>query len=328
MIWTCRIILVLFLAFNAKAHKEGHEQGPVAKNKNGAKYLLVEVPDEHLRNVLRLNKKESRSNHENNQNLHVVPGKVVSLHHPPQGRPRHPKGMARHPHPQRPQRPMMQRPQWLRPQMMRPQMVRPQIVRPQMVRPQITKHGQQITRHQMMSGLAMGRSVPPVDPEFAKKYYPNMAWTPTLLWDPELNRPGATYPGPKIVWQPNIMWLKKPKNRGYTMHKPCLLFGENGKCLKKPRYDMWDIKVPNGMGRVPRVRGMGLMGGNGPKPMGRKPGNPGGLQPVMSDNGDIEYIDYSDVDLGQDYEYVPLDPIEDLEYDESGRSLPREAFLE
>ena len=33
----------------------------MAKNKNGAKYLLVEVPDEHLRNVLRLNKKESRN---------------------------------------------------------------------------------------------------------------------------------------------------------------------------------------------------------------------------------------------------------------------------
>ena len=138
----------------------------------------------------------------------------------------------------------------------------------------------------MMSGLAMGRSSPPVDPEFAKKYYPNMAWTPTLLWDPELNRPGAT---PKIVWQPNIMWLKKPKNRQYTYgYTVCLEYGKNGKCLKKPmkKYDMWGIRIPDskipydlggvptdgfigamqktaGMGRVPRVRGMGLMGGNG-----------------------------------------------------------------
>ena len=33
--------------------------------------------------------------------------------------------------------------------------------------------------------------------------------------------------------------------------------------------------------------------------MGRKPGNPGGLQPIMSDNGEIEFIDYSDTDLGK-----------------------------
>ena len=170
---------------------------------------------------------------------------------------------------------MMQRPQWLRPQMVRPQMMRPQMMRPQ-----------------MMSGLAMqGRSSPPVDPEFAKKYYPNMAWTPTLLWDPELKRPGATYPGPKIVWQPNIMWLKKPwlkkpKNRQYTYgYTVCLKYGKNGKCLikPKPKYDMWGIRIPDskiphgmgdvptavfvgamqntaGMGRVPRVRGIG---GNG-----------------------------------------------------------------
>merc|ERR1719192_245899 len=99
-----------------------------------------------------------------------------------------------------------------------------------MVRPQITRHGQQITRHQMMTGLAMERSSPPLDPEIAKKYYPNMAWTPTLLWDPELKRPGATQqsdPGPKIVWQPNIMWLKKPKNRKYWF---------------KPKHDMWNIR--------------------------------------------------------------------------------------
>ena len=33
--------------------------------------------------------------------------------------------------------------------------------------------------------------------------------------------------------------------------------------------------------------------------MDRIPRNPGGLQPIMSDNGEIEYIDYSDVDLGK-----------------------------
>ena len=183
---------------------------------------------------------------------------------------------------------MMQRPQWLRPQMVRPQMMRPQMVRPKIMRPQMVRP--QMMRPQMMSGLAMeGRSSPPVDPEFAKKYYPNMAWTPTLLWDPELKRPGATYPGPKIVWQPNIMWLKKPKNRKYAYgYTVCLEYGKNGKCLKKPvkKYDMWGNRIPDskipydmgavptvgytgamqntaGMGRVPRVRGMGLMGGNG-----------------------------------------------------------------
>lgn len=291
----------------------------MAKNKKGAKYLLVEVPDEHLRNVLRLNKKKSSPSHVNNENLHVVPGKVVSLHHP-QGRPRHPKGVGRprHPHPQRP---MMQRPQWLRPQMMRPQMVRPQI-----------------TRHQMMTGLAMQKKSPPVDPEFAKKYYPAMAWDPTLLWDPELMRPGATPqsdPGPKIVWQPKIMWLPKPtkhyRKYMYSVGKPKVMGAmrkPSGMGAVPTTGFIGALQNTAGMGRVPRVRAMGLMGGNGPKPMGGIPGNPGGLQPKMSANGEIEYIDYSDIDLGPDYEYVQQDPLEDLELDESGNGITREAFLE
>ena len=65
MNWTFRILFAfLFFVLNAEAVPHGPRSRQRPGNNEKAKYLLVEVPDEHLKKVLNLRQEDSRSSEE------------------------------------------------------------------------------------------------------------------------------------------------------------------------------------------------------------------------------------------------------------------------